>query len=187
MKELKRKSWVFKIAYGVYRNIPTRVGRCALFWRFVFMLLIGLPITLVVFTILISVFSVVGFFYGYRPSLLKSDGKKSDPLVPIRHWPTVGGHRVWPICIVLIGVILFFIPQLTKWAFLIFQWTFQYIGLLGMFMGGVSILVLIYYFLCRFKTTDMWMLFQDYLSDRKKKLCPMIPIEPAPAEKEDQV
>lgn len=175
MKELKRKSWVFKIAYGLSSEgrIPDQVSRCLLFWRTVFMLLVGWPATMFATFVLMLVLFACGFFWGYRPAVFKSD-KRSEPLIPIEHWPTIGGRRIWPIWIILAALAIFQLPPLIGLAIDLLLW---HIGLFGMCTVVVLGLVAIFFFGRWFSTTEVYCLFKDHLRDIKEKHCPIIPIE----------
>ncbi|MDO8728970.1 MAG: hypothetical protein Q7K26_03725 [bacterium] len=177
MKELKRNSWAFKIAYGANSKIPARVGRCALFRKVVSMLLIWWPI-LALFSVVIIVLGTVFAFLisGYRLNIMKCYEEKEPAFIPIKHWPAVGGHRAWPGYLIFGGIALYLTPGLIGF---IFGMISQYVSLLGIVVAGVIALVLIFYFARWFRTTEVRALFKDHLRDIKEGFCPMIPIEPA--------
>ncbi|MDZ4205970.1 MAG: hypothetical protein U1C12_02025 [Patescibacteria group bacterium] len=145
MTELKRDSRVFKIAYGSGKTAPSQVSRYWLFWRTVFMFLIGWPSRWILDKVVMLVVAVVAFLLCAYRWHIKSDGD-ADIIVPIKHWPTVRGHRVWPSCLILAGVVLYYTPLVFTFIPFIFGEVSQYLGLLGIAAVGIVALVGIYYF-----------------------------------------
>jgi hypothetical protein len=95
--EFKRGGFVAHVAYEhiLFSSCrPTRTTLCSLFWRFWFGLLVGWPATLFTMFMLYGAGNAVAFIWAQRIPMFPGDDSKVS--VPIRHWPTVRGHRLKP-------------------------------------------------------------------------------------------
>ncbi len=180
MKELKRDSWVFKIAYGNNPNsAPQSSNICNLFWRTTFMLFLGWPVILIIMVVL-TIFTLG--FSGKRLPFFKNDVTDGSNMVPIKYWPKIHGHRVLPFPIMLISFVIF----------LVYTVVTEVINFLSLFFGlstvlniatGVVFLGLFVFLANKARKTEYWLLLKSYTSSVKKNYCPVISIESAPQNK----
>lgn len=180
MKELRRTSRVYKIAYGLtmHHEVPRQTSLCAIFWRTVWMGLVVWPTLIVLFLMFGTLVSSSWFLtVGYRPTTRHESSDKF--FVPIEKWPEVAGRRIWPIWIWTVGLILFYSKALTE-VVIGFLYTYsQYI------LWGVAVMLVLLAILVtapsirrQLREIEEWELIKDYLTAKKRRVCPIVPIEP---------
>ena len=180
MKELKREGWTFKLAYGASeeKNIPRYTSRCRLFWRTVGMTLIGWPLT----GVFLAVFIIGGLFLA--ADRLDFNENTKQLFVPIKRWPSVRGHRVWPSMVILVGTILYYGPLIITSVYgylsIVVGLLIAQAGTIGTAMASVATLILVIYLGWKIYRSDLWELFTDYLGDTVDGWCPTIEIQPPP-------
>lgn len=176
MYELKRDSWVLRIAYGHTNNVPDSVSLCKLFWRTTGMFLFGWPGTFLVMFFL-NLCLIFGF--GKRLTFFQKD-KPVGSIVDIEYWPKILGLRIMPLPIFVVGVILGVIFIIIKQCLIFFAEVLKKhqlpeVQLRGVYIGvAISVAILALYWL---STTDYGKLFKGYIRSLKQKFCPVILID----------
>lgn len=174
MQELKRDSWIFKIAYGMSpRRAPDSVSVCKLFWRTTLMLFLGLP-AFFLFCTIVTAILVVSF--GQRPPFSKNDILNEWALVDIKFWPKIFGYRVMPLPIAAVCMGIFSSYKLMS----------ELINIIGVLIGKdlvfhISIGILLstaFFFLGRWVVNSEYgVLFREHIHNSKKNFCPKVTIE----------
>ncbi|HXK36884.1 MAG TPA: hypothetical protein VJ553_04865 [Candidatus Paceibacterota bacterium] len=92
--QLKKDGPIALVAYGhaFSREQPEKTSVCRLFWRFWLSLAFAWPLTILA----LAVVSIGSLLIGYRLAFAEGD-EQGKPFVPIKHWPRVRGHQVWPL------------------------------------------------------------------------------------------
>lgn len=173
MQELKRNSWIFKIAYGINPSrAPESISVCKLFWRTTHMLFIWWPL-ICLFCTLATVICVFGF--GQRFPFFKNDILNGWALVDIKFWPKIFGYRVMPLPIAAVCMGIFSTHKLVSELF----------GILGVLIGkdlGFYIftgllLTVVLFFLGRWVVnTEYGIMFREHVQNVKRNFCPIVTI-----------
>ncbi len=169
MEMLKRDSLMFKLAYGIDAKVPTYTTTCRL-TRKALQGLVTWPI-LIAGEVILRIILVVSFILFARKVNLHS-GDMSEQIMP---WPTLSGHRIWPLSVIgpgLLAYLLYGYGQLaiiSLWNFWKDSWpTVSIVLLLGILAAGLFL----------FYDSEAWNLLSSRLKDWKDKRCRIIPIEP---------
>lgn len=170
--KIKKNGWVAKIAYGFTsgRNIPENTNLCKLFWRTLFMLFIGWPFILALLVVAVAAVYFIGFFVASRPTL----GMDSD-FAPIKKWPKIMGHRIWPTSIISLCILVFVIWHLLPLAIAaVIGWLSANMSIAAMIFVGAFLVIALGYAIKRFFRSELWKLARAYMSAKKQRFCPIV-------------
>lgn len=198
--EIKRNSWMYKVAYGFEAKKPKRTNLCSFFWKFVLMLLGGWPLALIAMGVFFALGVVVvfitfisgffaGFFVGYRPSIYEGESRKKF-WIPYKKWPKIKGYRILPIYFVL-PVLVYFAVNVLDWTALWIMLSGLPAAILSMIFGMLGVLsflaiaAIIFLLMAgivwgvvalfdRFFKTGIGTLIKEYVKAKKRKVCPII-------------
>lgn len=90
------------LGYGAWGTKPNdgKVNHCRFFWRGVFGGL-GVLVFVLMGLGVLAIVCPVAILFAYRPSV-------TDPgqelVAPIRNWPRLWGHRIWPLTLIIFGL-----------------------------------------------------------------------------------
>lgn len=182
--EIKKGSFVYKVAYGNTKKykIPNQTNLCRLFWRFIGMFFVVWPILGLLYGILVTVLSVAGFLVAHRLTLFKGDSHTDNLFIPIKHWPQMREHRVYPIVVLLIaGVaksLIFWYQAIgyASWVALIAVAKFFVSNIVLSIIGSIIAVMLAIFLVHSFLKTETGRLFKSYVAAKKQKVCPLINI-----------
>lgn len=179
-RRINRNGFLFRYAYWfkAKKRRPETVSLCRLFWRLVFITLLGMPLWWLVW----APFGLaVGFPFAHRPRFLESDGctdsrndfpsaEPWDALVPYRHWLRIKGSRILPLPLLLGSFAVWRLGTHTnelKWAGGI---------VLGLIMAAI-LLIVIFSLLPevtnRALETESGRLAKDWVKAKKQRVCPL--------------
>ena len=65
----------------------------------------------IVFLCFVAVFYIFGFFVAKRPSFLENDPRDCT-FVKYKNWPTIKGHRIWPVSVLSLLALIYFIYRI---------------------------------------------------------------------------
>lgn len=196
MRETVKKnksSLVYKIAYGLNKreNRPEKTTRCRLFWKTVFMLFLGWPagglllaITLAVGLVAITIIGCIEFTFSRRPTWYEKEKGSRDMFTPIEKWPTIRGHRVWPISVFILVFAAFqlgpFFRNFPGCYTRAVQWlnqlaVFEYYTFeIAVFFAVFFLAAVLYLGIRTFRKSEFYGLLKGYLSDIEKNWCPIV-------------
>lgn len=192
----KKDGWVFKIAHGYKTQeekkeiLKAGTNRCGLLWQFLhglcWWLLIGIVVVVaaLIFAVWYICASVVLFLVAKRVHI---DWGKNTPLIaypPIKKWPTFFGRRVYPVCIIVPGSLVWLtalyyaqiptIISLTGTTVLSIAPVVGYVVALCAVLGTAAGAV---YGFKKIPDTEVWKLAEGYLKDKKEKICTPVRFE----------
>lgn len=165
---ISRKGFVYRVAYPRWwsNHQPETISLCKLFWRFLMILFVAFPIMVVV-----NVFmAVMMFFIAYRvPNFFTEYSDFTHRAY--RNWPTIRGHRVWPISLVPVGLLI--------WGILKDPADMEFLGIV---IVGIAAIVavacgIIFFFMegiPAIRKSEMGQLVREYFKAKKQKICPLI-------------
>ena len=175
--EIKRSGILFGIAYGASDEQPREISLCKLFWRIPFGL-VDWVYVIATASVVFIVASMVWLFFAKRLPLFDGDYKRvkaDDVFVNFEHWPTLRGHRIYPIWVILIALAI--------WQY---DYTLNTIGYyavdvvaahwLGILMV-LGIMVAFVFLICLLgvvSETETYKLTKEYLKAKHEKVCPTI-------------
>lgn len=184
--KIRENGFVWKIAFNWHSKQPRRkVSVCKVFWHFILGLFILWPLILLFLIIMLCIVNTFGFFMTHRANFPKTKG--TDVTIPYKHWPTVLGHRVYPIAIIIpAGIIYFIYATWGRWIQL-FKDVLRPIvdkgGTIFLVISGIVLLVLVIIGLRKFWHSEVGLLFREYSSAFHRKVCPYVDIIPAEKKK----
>lgn len=193
MLQIKRSGWMYRIAYGLTDKDkrPDKINLCRFFWRFFFMLFVGVPF-FYIFTIFVTIVADVGLFVlcGRYLSYAKMPGemifmrpfteKEYDKI------PTIKGRKCTPILLIFVGLLLWFLHEkgsiaASKAAYVIsisasvivkivtglmfWKWVGSIVGCIILILLAVG-----------FFKSEPWHLFCAWSRAKKEKACPIIKV-----------
>jgi|GEM_PF-2892469 len=179
--EIKRDGILYGIAYGLpwCEKQPSEISLCKLFWRIPFCL-VGWVFMIVIAVVALIGVSVAGFFVAKRLPLFDEDDEKKkvgDILVNFTRWPTLRGHRIYPIWVALIVIAI--------WQY---DYTLNTIGYyavdvvvahwLGILLS-LGIMVAFVFMVVLFgvvSETEAYKLTREYLKAVHEKVCPTVKV-----------
>jgi len=167
--EINKGSWLYTVAYGLDENKPKEESRCIFFWKFTFMLLIAWPLVLTFTAMMITMFSVFGFFVARRFPFYATDPTTKEFMVPYEKWPTIKGYRILPIYVVFLPIVLMLANTLVLFLIPIVESSTAW-----MVVGGVALIVAVIAGYNRVRILEAYQLLKDYLAAKKAKVCPII-------------
>lgn len=177
---LKRDSFVVKVAYhGIW--IPRQVSLCKLFWQFVgnlIMISLDKVFRFSLFALsAIAAFFIAGYRWGWIPD--KSGGKQPR-LREIGFWPKVFGKRLWPVYLWGPVAVFLVVPwdNLVQSAISHSAWIIQIVSTMLFVRFGMW---LYNKYVNRTRNPNKigtWGFIRQYVKAKKKRLCPMVEIEP---------
>ncbi len=185
--QIKRSGLVYRIAYALDTNKDTnaitQVSLCKLFWRLVGMIFVGylicLPIALIAVVIVLIISSAVGILFAQRLNTTPGDNRF---LQSIERWPSIAGHKIYPIVVILPVVLIW---ALVAWrhdlvvAFSAVRdvcYTDLDTLIISILCGAVIICLVIFFNSDFWKDCDIWYVTKEYLKAKKAKICPLVDI-----------
>lgn len=166
MKEIRKDSFVYRVAYGIDAYPPEKTSLCGMFWKFIFMLF-AWPLLVIAATSIGIVFYAVGFLVAAKPNF--SDGG----IDYYEKWPEIRGHRIWPITVLAIitalGLIYEIIFSSAAKTAVAFGASHPILIISGLAVIGVIITVF-----ANQQLKEIMELAMSYLRAKKEKVCPMI-------------
>ncbi|MDP3999128.1 MAG: hypothetical protein Q8P76_00860 [bacterium] len=163
--EIRRSGWVYRMAYPKWWSNyqPDRPSLCSLFWRV-------LAMTLIVRLVMLSLLQMAGFLFANKVDLA---GMGRDLYVPYESWPTIRGHRVWPIAILaLIGAVALAVdnPEVLKVGGLVVAVIVSVVsvafGIAVFIVGGIPAI----------RKNEAVKLTVEYIKAKKQKVCPLVKV-----------
>jgi hypothetical protein len=176
--KLRKKGLLVKMAYAFKRedDIPKRTSLCKFFWRFIGHLVV-VPIFFFIFFISLLVASFFGFFVAKRPTVFKNGS-----MVHYEKWPSVCGHRIYPISI-LLGIFICYVirESVLESTSIIKESIYNNIHILKSpitlyVIIGISIIIIGLISYRMFKKSETYRLIKAYIRAKKEKVCPIIEI-----------
>ena len=171
--KISRKSFVYRMAYDGSVDAPRTVSVCGLFWRFLFTLLVLYPCTLILSVfigILWTICTIVSYFRCFFMATHGNNFFKTDsyePYKPYKHWPTILGHRVWPITVLGIAYFIFLLVEFPK----------DFLVSAVLLFGLVTLAALVIFFINgipAIRKSDAFKLAKAYIKAKKERVCPLI-------------
>jgi hypothetical protein len=182
---LRKNGFVIKTAYFFTYpdNVPPRFELPRIFWRFLGMFFLGIPVgfliahTLLAISVLLS--SVVGFFIGKR--ICSAIPYPGEIVCPMKDFPLpeVAGTRVWPItvvtCLGLLWVLLK-IPSGMRAVSEFLKENSNY--LLLSVLAACLVILIIFAFggVRRFSKSEAWEMTKSFFKAKKERVCPTIEV-----------
>lgn len=154
---LKRGGFLFNIAYGLDKRKPCSDNLCRFLGKLIAMLLFVWPTYLMLRAFLFVMFviiTIIGLLFTMRLPINENEEKIADGLlmVQFKRWPTIRGHRVWPISLL---------------ALIVGWWSLIKLILFAPMVLLVMIVVII-------SSSEIRRVVKGYLEARKEKICPMV-------------
>lgn len=158
--EIKKNSFLWKIAYGFWNGDKETktTNLCVFFWRVVAAFFIAIPII-----------SIIGFLFAHGLSIKEDDG---GVLTPYKKWFTIKRHRVYPITVLLILVVVLNIVRLGMYYGL--KYLIYGIGALVGIVALACAILLIMNGFRKFRESEILQLVKSYIRAKKEKVCPTI-------------
>lgn len=177
--EIKKNSFLWKIAYTWSNKEEAQevktTNLCRFFWRVMLGLVLATVVIILYYVILLCEF-LFGFFVARYP-VAKGIHSQKGPfnIVKYQKWPTVKGHRIYPIVVLLISAAAIGIVEVG------IHYPKDLMYGIGILIGLVALVVLVAikgWFITsgfkRFRRSDAYRLTKEYLRARKEKVCPTI-------------
>lgn len=161
--KLKKDGWIAVIAYCGESRVPEKTSLCKLFWRFIGMLFIVIPIGVI--GILLGF--VIGFLIGYRP--ISDEGEIL--FEPYKRWPSIKKFRILPIYGIIIYGIFVIWPLIQPWllffvgAALLFSFLFTVV---------IGVLMALDWFKENADDSEVYQMIKTFLKNKKQKICPEV-------------
>ena len=173
MIKIKKDSFLYEVAYGLFTHPPQYTNICRFCFRFVWMFLINWPIVIIFVSILFAVLFTIGFPFASRPGIGR--GEINTDYFPYKKWPEIKGHRIFPIYFLLLFALYYFRSAFSgPWELLVGFFTLM-ITNIGLSSIGTSLgIVLLIYGFKLLSRTEAYQLTQDYLKAKKQGICPMV-------------
>ena len=172
--KIKKNGWIDKIAYGLNAKCPEHTNLCKLFWRTLFMLFIGWPLTLVLIAVALFVAYAIGFFMASKPTIGMSMASEKA-FVPIEKWPKIMGHRIWPINVIsLCAIVCVAWQYVPAAAMAVTGWLSVNVSMAMMIFVGALLIIALGYAIRKFFESELWELAKAYISAKKQKICPIV-------------
>ncbi|MCH7758965.1 hypothetical protein IID20_01250 [Patescibacteria group bacterium] len=171
--EIRKDSFVWKVAYGVAGLPPRNPNLCRFFWRFVWMFFIGIPVTYFLGGLVMGLMFLISLPFAARPGIFSGDIGNS--FVSYRKWPEIKGYRIRPIYF-LLPFVLYYFRSVFFWladvAVFIFSLMVTNIGL--SIIGACVVAFLLFYSFKLLRKTEAYQLTKSYLGAKKQGICPLI-------------
>lgn len=163
--KVKKDGWIRKITAYDKDNLPRNINLHELLRRTLFMLFIGWPMAIILFAAVAVIYVLlyfVGFWFALRP-VTRKDGLVYNWLIPIRRWPKIKGHRIWPLTVLVLYAVSYAI--------------WQYFSGVTVAVVAVATLLIIAsgYITAKFFKPELWKLTKAYISGKYHKL--FLPVE----------
>jgi len=100
---ISAKSFVYKVCYSLSDKQPKQVRKCTLFWRFLGMFFLGIPLAVIFVFCLMAFITIIGFFGGFRFGFYKGE----EMIVEYSHWPKIKGQQVMPIWLLVLPLLYY--------------------------------------------------------------------------------
>jgi len=183
--KIKRSGFVYRCAYGLMDKDarPSTVNLCPLFWKFVFMFLLGwwfFFLSYMIGCVIIVIIYVFGFFFAARPTIFKGEENILFPMMHYTTWPTTpNGKRIWPIWFVLGGLAIWLAYAKRSVA------TSAVIDLAASLaaptafwngFGMTATCFILFSLGYKFLKSESWLLFRFWCRAKKEKVCPIIEV-----------
>lgn len=159
--QLKKDGWVFKIAYKWQEGSNEKAGKplstniCRVFWLFMFSFFVFWPIIIPVTFTLISLFYFWGFWAAQK---LNWERNGQQMYKPYDRWPTIHGHRIWPLNFLLLA-------GYSTWLY--YHWP-SCLVFTATFIILAIIICAAWFF---FSKSEISKLFKAYVISWKEKVC----------------
>jgi hypothetical protein len=159
-------SVLFRVAYWWKEDLPDHVSVCARFWRTVISVVLVTPLGF-----------FLGFWFAKRPAIFPADqALNSFPLwqrykvVGYDRWPRLGGSRIWPLPVLLVGLLCYVFYQNPRLAMAGGILALGCIIAYGVFSIAVTF---VRRFPGRVRQTELYELVDEFIGARKSKFCPV--------------
>lgn len=182
---ISANSFVYKVCYGMSSEQPKQVRKCTLFWRFLGMFLLGIPLVIISIALVVTFTTIIGFFFAHRFGFHKDE----QIVVEYSHWPKIKGRRVWPIWLLVLPALYFLgLLAVTLWHKIARQVTaiqhtqidsHELLFLIAMLLVCGLALGSVYYF----HSETHRQLSQSFKIWWDNKVCPTIDVTDLPPEK----
>ncbi len=189
--KIKEDGFIYNVAF-LGNLFKKQISLCKIFWRFLLGFFIFWPLILVLGSFCIACISIVVFLIAKRFT------SKNPPAITthFRRWPTVRGHRVYPISIIIPAIAVYGIyilswPSISSSIITYITTALDFFIKHGgiFFLSAVSAVCIIAILIIAWGIIIFWrsevgLLFREYCSAVHRKVCPFVEIIPVKLKEE---